>query len=106
MGENSGRISFDDFNTKLNDKRALAYFRSINLDPSEVRVLFELLDSDESGTIDLEEFIIGCKKLSGGSRAFDLAILQIEVQWLMDCFHGFADFMEHQVNKELEGISS
>jgi len=104
--DQSGHISLQDFDDKLNDERALAYFRSINLDPSEVRHLFELLDSDESSNIDMEEFIIGCKKLSGGSRAFDLAILQIEVQWLMDCFHGFADFMEVHVHGELEGISS
>merc|ERR1712187_597276 len=56
----------------------------------EASGVFRLLDVDESGTIDLEEFLNGCLGLHGPAKAIDLATLMWEVRQLS---RGFCDKM-------------
>merc|ERR1712110_394279 len=44
--DGTGCITFADFTRRLDDERVIAYFRHLNLDVSEARKLFELLDLD------------------------------------------------------------
>merc|ERR1712183_1207456 len=55
-------------------------FKAINVDPSEAKGLFKLLDMNNSGVVDAEEFLCGCMKLRGPAKALDLAILSREVR--------------------------
>eukprot|EP00404_Azadinium_spinosum_P015207 CAMPEP_0180534546 /NCGR_PEP_ID=MMETSP1036_2-20121128/64239_1 /TAXON_ID=632150 /ORGANISM="Azadinium spinosum, Strain 3D9" /LENGTH=206 /DNA_ID=CAMNT_0022548879 /DNA_START=379 /DNA_END=996 /DNA_ORIENTATION=- len=102
----TGQISFDEFEAQLKDERALTYFAALHLDISEVRTLFTLLDLDHSGSIDMDEFLLGCKKLSGESRALDIAVLQLEIKWLMKCLSGFADFVEVELMGQVNQINA
>lgn len=79
---NSGGISLVEFETHLEDPRAIAYFNAMEVDFSEAKTLFVLLDVDNSGTIDFEEFLEGCEKLKGEAKSIDLAMLHYEVRWL------------------------
>jgi len=89
--DNSGAISITEFEKQLEDERAVAYFNSLNLDVSEARTLFTLMDLDQDGNVDLVEFIVGCQKLKGETRSLDMAILQYEVRWLMHTIATIAD---------------
>merc|ERR1712014_40692 len=73
---NSGYITMEEFEAHVNDARMAAYFHSMKLDVTEARVLFQLFDYDQSGSIDIEEFILGCDKLKGEAKSMDMAILQ------------------------------
>merc|ERR1719456_1672910 len=79
-----GTISLDEFEGKLQDERVIAFFNALKLDVSDARMLFQLLDTDESGEITIDEFIVGCYKLQGESRSLDLKIMQFEVNVLRD----------------------
>merc|ERR1712050_800627 len=61
-------------------------FKAINVDPSEARGLFKLLDMDNSGVVNAEEFLCGCMKLRGPAKALDLAILSREVRRMESSF--------------------
>lgn len=89
--DRSGFITEKEFLQYLNNDRAMAYFHALKLEVDEVRLLFRLLDCDGSGSVEIDEFLMGCRKLSGESRAIDLHILQLEVKWLM---YNFAHFVE------------
>eukprot|EP00411_Alexandrium_monilatum_P108318 CAMPEP_0175792938 /NCGR_PEP_ID=MMETSP0097-20121207/83214_1 /TAXON_ID=311494 /ORGANISM="Alexandrium monilatum, Strain CCMP3105" /LENGTH=406 /DNA_ID=CAMNT_0017104121 /DNA_START=1 /DNA_END=1221 /DNA_ORIENTATION=+ len=79
----SGKISRGEFHNHLRDERALAYFEALKLDISDANTLFDLLDVDKSGEIDIEEFLSGCQRLKGESRALDLAVLRGEfLSWM------------------------
>merc|ERR1712050_806679 len=97
--DNTGCISIDEFETKLDDERVIAYFNALKLDVSDARTLFTLLDYDESGAIAIEEFVVGCHKLKGESRSLDIAIIQYELKWLKKAFLGFADFVERSLKR-------
>merc|ERR1711988_480686 len=68
-------MTWDSFVGQLNRPEMRAYFKAIDLDPSEARGLFRLLDMDDSGTIDAEEFSHGCLRLRGPAKALDLALV-------------------------------
>eukprot|EP00443_Scrippsiella_acuminata_P011361 CAMPEP_0115328742 /NCGR_PEP_ID=MMETSP0270-20121206/84843_1 /TAXON_ID=71861 /ORGANISM="Scrippsiella trochoidea, Strain CCMP3099" /LENGTH=83 /DNA_ID=CAMNT_0002749285 /DNA_START=80 /DNA_END=328 /DNA_ORIENTATION=+ len=56
----SGHLTWENFERKLYSKQMQDYLRSVDLDPSEAEALFRLLDSDSSGTVDAEDFIMAC----------------------------------------------
>merc|ERR1712084_118725 len=94
--DESGCIGIDEFEKFLQDSRATAYFESLKLDVTDVRILFTLLDYDDDGSVNCDEFLQGCKKLGGESRSLDLAVLAYEVKWILHNFTRFADFVEQQ----------
>jgi len=75
-------LTWEDFERKLDWPQMLEYFRAIDVDPSEAKGVFRLLDLDDSGAIDAEEFLNGCLRLRGPASALDLALLMHEVRRL------------------------
>jgi len=95
--DGSGLVTLEEFESHLNDERAIAYFENMKLDVTEISTLCMMLDLDQSGNIDMEEFVVGCEKLKGESRSLDIAIVNYELKWLTHTFLTFADFMEQQM---------
>merc|ERR1712032_598969 len=56
----ASRITWEVFEKRLTDPLIRLYFKSVDLDPGEARGLFRLLDADQSGSVDAEEFVTGC----------------------------------------------
>jgi len=79
-----GSISIDEFEDRLCDERVIAFFKAMKLDVSDSRTLFNLLDKDRSGQVDIVEFLNGCYQLQGESRSIDTKILRIQVTSLME----------------------
>merc|ERR1719446_877460 len=67
--DQSGAISFEEFNEHLADPRIRAHLASLGIDASEAEGLFRLLDMDNSGSITPEEFLIGCMRIKGAAKA-------------------------------------
>lgn len=78
-GSHSGLISLLDLESNLDNPRLVAYFKEIDIDTSEARGLFRLLDRDGSGTIDADEFLSGCLRLRGPAKALDLQLVMREL---------------------------
>merc|ERR1712023_527629 len=74
----SGVINQTDFGRYLRNDRVEAYLASRQLDTTHARLLFGLLDQDESGEISIYEFVIGMLRLRGVARAYDLRVLLYE----------------------------
>jgi len=81
IGE-SGQMTWEQFEGQLDNPVMEAYFRSLDLSISEARSLFVLLDIDEQGYIDVEEFIAGCCRVHGPAKAIDLTTLMCQVRKL------------------------
>merc|ERR1712050_333168 len=79
-GGMSGSLTWVDFESLLDRSQMQAYFKAIDVDISEAKGVFQLLDLDKSGSIDAEEFLSGCLRLRGPAKALDLALLMHEVQ--------------------------
>lgn len=71
--DGNGTLTFEEFEGQLGNRFMQAYLQAIDLDEEEAVMLFQLLDIDESGEIEADDFVSGCIKLHGGAKAIDLA---------------------------------
>jgi len=78
----SGEISWDGFVCKLDTLEMQEIFKEIDIDISEAKGLFKLLDTDESNSIDVAEFINGFTRLRGPAKSLDLQLLMREMMRL------------------------
>merc|ERR1712032_1070335 len=76
--DHSGTLSWEEFREHLGHPVIRAYFASLDLNISEARGLFVLLDIDGSGQIHIEDFVKGCLLVRGEAKSIDLATLRYE----------------------------
>merc|ERR1712014_133137 len=70
-----------------------------NLEPSDARGLFRLLDADSSGSVCAEEFFSGCLRLRGPAKALDLALLAHEVKGIAMDFKTHSQFVQTKLQE-------
>jgi len=58
-------------------------FHALDLEVTDVRTLFLLLDRDRKGCVNVEEFLLGCFRLKGGAKTLDVIKLQYQCEWMM-----------------------
>merc|ERR1712046_378034 len=75
-----------------------AYFSSLGINMQQACKLFQTLDSDKSGSIDIEEFTDGCLRLKGEATTVDMAILHHEIHLLQHSVSRIVDILEEQRN--------
>merc|ERR1740121_1325753 len=73
--ESDGVITFNELAKQLESEEVKNFFRSIDVDLSEARSLFDMLDTDHKGQIQFAEFLSGCMRLQGPARAIDLVLV-------------------------------
>merc|ERR1712012_1232585 len=75
----SGVITIDEFERFLANERVGNYFDALGIDPRAGRMIFTLLDEDESGALSIGEFLEGCRRLQGTASALDLAVARHQI---------------------------
>merc|ERR1712108_131775 len=73
--DHNGHITLQELDAFMEEGFLQEWLQSIGVDVGEARTLFELLDVDENGKIDLCEFLDGCLRLQGPAKAVDLLLL-------------------------------
>jgi len=80
----TGTITWEHFKSALAHPRMQKFFEAVDIRPTEARTLFELLDTSGDGEISADEFLNGCLRVRGHSKALDLLILSREVSHLFE----------------------
>jgi len=95
-------LSWDEFETKFTDERIKAYFLSLDLDMSSVAKVYDLIDADGSGDIELAEFVEACVNYRGNAKAVDFCILQRQFEKMAQQLGG----LEEQITERfaMKGI--
>jgi hypothetical protein len=105
-GVSNQALRLEDFESKLDDKIMLEYFRAIDVDPSEAKGVFELLDLDGSGSVDADEFLSGCLRLRGPAKALELELVMNEVRAVHKEVLLFANSFDSLVNQARPSVSA
>jgi len=79
-GGSIGNLTWEDFQKQLGKAHVQHCLKAVDVNPCEARGLFNLLDLDNSGTIDAEEFLSGCLRIRGPAKALELVLLMREVR--------------------------
>merc|ERR1719387_3187689 len=78
--DGSGGLSFDEFSGHFNDECIQAYLAGLNLETYDASTLFKLIDRDNSGIINAEEFVTGCFRMRGAAQSIEVAVLSRNTQ--------------------------
>merc|ERR1712039_47499 len=73
--DGSGEVSHKEMDYILTDPSLMSYVDALGISAENTRMLFCLLDTDNSGKVDLHEFCDGCMRISGEAKGIDGPIL-------------------------------
>merc|ERR1712048_805167 len=73
--DHSGTVTEEEFQSVLENDEARARFQTLGVTAQEATGLIRLLDVDNTGEVDLQEFITGCLRISGGAKGVDMVML-------------------------------
>merc|ERR1719386_624220 len=96
--DNSGTLTWEELGKNLEDERVSACFNLLQIDVTEAKGLFQLLDIDESGEVGIEEFVMGCMRLKGAAKSIDLATMLYENKRMAMKINGFFAATEDQLS--------
>jgi len=104
--ERTGIITYQTFQRKMNSPEVRTYFETIDLDVWDAWSFFKLLDLDEGGSVEIEEFLMGCLRLRGSARSMDVAKLMYDQAWHIKNQGRFWAFVEERLRMLQEEVSS
>jgi len=70
--DNSETVNRAEMKEFCNDDRVQFYLTALGLDVNDTQRLFELLDANRDGELELDEFLEGCLRLKGMARSIDV----------------------------------
>merc|ERR1740129_2579005 len=76
--DESGSLSWEEFEEHLQDNRVQAYLSTMELDVTEAHSLFKLLDLHNQNKVHIDDFVNGCMRLKGGAKSIDVCTLLYE----------------------------
>lgn len=76
--DHNGMVGWDEFEDQLENPYMHEFFKAIDVDLSDAESVFRLLDVDDSGVLDFDQFMDGCLRLRGPAKAIDLSLLMHE----------------------------
>lgn len=89
---NARVITWEDFQASLDTNEMKELFKAIDLDISEAHCVWKILDLDDDGTLDADEFLSGCLRLRGPAKTLDVLVLMREIR-----------SMQTQIMDQMEG---
>merc|ERR1712039_339692 len=82
--DNSNSVSWEEFESFMADEEIRAYFMALDLNLTSCERIFNYIDQDGSGHINLQQFVEGCLQLKGNAKMVDVTLLNQDVGELMD----------------------
>merc|ERR1712232_915095 len=76
--DQTGCVSRSEFAEHVNDPDVADFFAILEIEVSDAIRLFDLLDTTGDEEIEIEEFVMGCLKLKGPARSYDIVDLRAE----------------------------
>merc|ERR1719382_1423237 len=67
--EQHGTITWPEFQAQLQNPHMQQLFKALDVDEEDASELFHILDTQQRGSIDAEEFVNGCLRLDGPAKA-------------------------------------
>jgi Ca2+-binding EF-hand superfamily protein len=79
-GDGDHEITYEDFCSHLDSSMLDDYLTAVELRRDEAESLFEVLDGDGSGTLSLDEFLLGTLRMKGYAKTVDAGMLKFMVK--------------------------
>mmetsp|Transcript_23564 Transcript_23564/g.54738 ORF Transcript_23564/g.54738 Transcript_23564/m.54738 type:complete len:579 (-) Transcript_23564:257-1993(-) len=103
--DDDGLITLAMFEEHINSETVRTYFESLGLDVWDAWSFFKLLDSDGGGSVDVEEFFMGCLRFRGQAKAMDVGQLIQDQSWLIKHQGKFTTYVEAEMKSLKRSLS-
>jgi len=80
--DGSGTLHYAEMHEYMQDPRVQGYFSALGLETSDAERLFGLIDVDNSGDVDVGEFLEGFLRLKGNARSIDVYSIMRDLKLL------------------------
>merc|ERR1719282_1196129 len=94
--DGSGEISSAEMERFLTDPDLKSYVDALGISAENTRMLFRLMDLDESGKIDVDEFCDGCLRLQGEAKSMDVHTMIYQVRQFLSKWSEFPAYVEER----------
>lgn len=105
---NDGGVSKDEFLKALQNHEVLGLLSEVQIDLVGAEELFDILDFDESGELDVHEFLDGCMRARGPARSKDILALQCDLwrtqQFVEEKIQNLQDTLEGRFMKLVDNV--
>jgi Ca2+-binding EF-hand superfamily protein len=96
--DESGTVSWMEMESHFQDLHVQGLFSMLGLNPTDLAQLFKLIDDDESGEVNIDEFLDGCLRLRGEAKSVDVhAVIRANKK-----IEGRLEGLEVDIGKSLE----
>mmetsp|Transcript_152047 Transcript_152047/g.291053 ORF Transcript_152047/g.291053 Transcript_152047/m.291053 type:complete len:635 (-) Transcript_152047:165-2069(-) len=95
----SGELELEALHHLWCEESMRAFFTSLELEPNDCWMFFTILASHCESGVKIEEFVDGCMKLKGTAKAFDVAVISLELKHLSSQLIDFMNTVEDKLNK-------
>jgi len=92
--DNSGFVTADELEYFLEDPNLRKYVAALDINAEDARMMFRLLDRDDSMRVDIHEFCEGCIRLQGQAKAFDVHVMIFKLQLFLSRWSDFTVYVE------------
>jgi hypothetical protein len=91
--DKSGYVSREEFQACVGFKAARDFLTEMDIRCEDALRLFDMVDQDNSGSIDIDEFILGCQRFSGTAKNFDMAIAMTRLDAMSEDIKNILQFL-------------
>merc|ERR1712194_901243 len=78
----TGRMETEELMRHMTDERVIAHFATLEIDVTDRHRLGMMFDADGDNYVTMEEFVVGCCRLRGGTKKSDHVAMMIEMRGL------------------------
>jgi len=96
--DESGMLSWEELENHLHDDELQEYFLVLEMDPSEAKDLFRLLDINGSGQVNIDDFTNGCLRIMGTPRNLDICACMFQGKRILLVLETIASALSIPVN--------
>jgi len=82
--DGDGIVSKEEFFTALQEGEVTDFMDALGIDPDNATEVFMLLDSNEDGIVNLQEFIQGMDRIRGEAKSIDIQMLLLHTRKIID----------------------
>jgi len=104
--DGNGCLTLEEMVKFLKDPNVHMYMQALDINLHDARALFVLLDADQSGMVDIDEFCDGCLKLKGEAKSFDVHCLMCELAKFFKRWSNFTEYVVQRLDLLEAGLQS
>ncbi|CAE7460338.1 Scn11a [Symbiodinium natans] len=101
----TNEVRMQDIEKAASLDRLGACMEALDISAEDVKTLFTLIDTDNSGAVDLEEFVSGCMQLHGPAKSLQIAKMSYENKRIKEAIQTIG-YQVFEVNRKLSSLRS